>query len=356
MFFIALLLIVSLAFIWLIRGFLQPIFWAVALGIVVYPLHIQIERKLGDRRTLAATASMLLVLVIVVLPLAGIGAAVTTEAGALYARLTSGDIDLPQLYQRAEQYVPQLVSGLQSLGIDPARVQAQLSTVAVEITQFIARNALAIGQDTLRITIFFFLMLYLLFFFLRDHNRLLDGLVRALPLGDEREQHLLERFTQVSRATIKGTLVVGVVQGTIGGITFALLGFGAPVLWGVVMALLSIIPAVGPALVWIPAAIILIAGDRLGAGIVLIVVGAVIIGLADNVLRPILVGRDTRMPDYLILLSTLGGLTAFGLAGVVIGPIIGAFFLSVWAMAQEEFGEPPMIVTTEEPEVDEAKP
>jgi predicted PurR-regulated permease PerM len=129
-----------------------------------------------------------------------------------------------------------------------------------------------------------------------------------------------------------------VVQGAIGGIAFAVLGIGAPVLWGVVMALLSIIPAVGPALVWVPAAIIMIASGRIVAGVALIVIGSVVIGLADNLLRPILVGRDTKMPDYLILLSTLGGLTAFGLAGIVIGPIIAAFFLSVWRMAEEEYG------------------
>jgi predicted PurR-regulated permease PerM len=131
--------------------------------------------------------------------------------------------------------------------------------------------------------------------------------------------------------------VIGVIQGAIGGIAFALLGIQAPVLWGVVMALLSIIPALGPAIVWLPASLILMFDGRLGAGITLFVIGAVIISLVDNLLRPILVGRDTKMPDYLILLSTLGGLTAFGLAGVVIGPIIAAFLLSVWAMAAEEF-------------------
>ncbi|MGD8809771.1 MAG: AI-2E family transporter, partial [Gammaproteobacteria bacterium] len=136
---------------------------------------------------------------------------------------------------------------------------------------------------------------------------------------------------------IKGTLVIGIVQGTIGGIAFALIGIQAPVLWGVAMALLSIVPAVGPALVWVPATIILAFEGRLLAAAALFVVGALIISLVDNLLRPILVGRDTRMPDYLVLLSTLGGLTAFGLAGVVVGPIIAAFFLTVWAMAAEEF-------------------
>jgi predicted PurR-regulated permease PerM len=180
-------------------------------------------------------------------------------------------------------------------------------------------------------------MLYLLFFFLRDGLRLLDGLVQALPIGDQRERLLLERFTNVSRATIKGTLVVGIVQGLLGGLAFWVLGIGAPVLWGVVMGLLSIVPAVGPALVWGPAAVILLVNGEWFAGIGLIVFGAIVIGLADNVLRPMLVGRDTKLPDYLILLSTLGGLAGFGLAGIVIGPIIAALFLTLWQMAQQEF-------------------
>jgi predicted PurR-regulated permease PerM len=216
-------------------------------------------------------------------------------------------------------------------------LEEHAQSAAVAASRYIAQSALSIGQGTLRSAVFFFLMLYLLFFFLRDGPRMLESLVRALPLGDQRERLLLARFAEVSRATIKGTLVVGIVQGAIGGIAFALLGIGAPVLWGVIMALLSIIPAVGPALVWIPAAVMLIVGgDYVGAG-VLIAIGVFVIGLVDNLLRPILVGRDTQMPDYLILLATLGGLAAFGLAGIVIGPIIAAFFVSVWDMAVEEF-------------------
>ena len=141
----------------------------------------------------------------------------------------------------------------------------------------------------------------------------------------------------MSRATIKGTLVVGIVQGAIGGIAFAVLGIGAPVLWGTIMALLSILPAVGTALVWLPAAIFLIVSGQIFGGIALILVGVFVIGLVDNLLRPLLVGRDTRLPDYLILLATLGGLAGFGLAGIIIGPIIAAFFISVWHMAEKEF-------------------
>jgi predicted PurR-regulated permease PerM len=336
-FFIALLMVVTLAFFWLIRGFLQPIFWAIALGIVVYPLHALLSQRLHDRRGLAASISVLIVVIVVILPLIGLGAAVAREGAALYERLQTNGVGIDGIFARVEQRMPPIISLVERLGIDPARLQEQAQTAAVTASRFIADRAVSIGQGTLRGTIFFFLMLYLLFFFLRDGPRILEALIRALPLGDKRERHLLERFAGVSRATIKGTLVVGIVQGTIGGIAFALLGISAPILWGVVMALLSILPAVGTALVWLPASILLLINGQIFGGIALIFVGVFVIGLVDNLLRPILVGRDTQLPDYVILLATLGGLAGFGLAGIIIGPIIAAFFLSVWGMAEDEF-------------------
>lgn len=339
-FFIALLLSVTVAFFWLIRSFVQPIFWAVALCIVVYPLHARLVRRLHDRRSLAASLSVVTVVFVVILPLIGVGAAVTAEGAALYQRLEGGGLGVENLYSRVQQSMPQITALIERVGIDPARIEEQVQSVAVTASRFIAESAVAIGQGTLRGTIFFFLMLYLLFFFLRDGPRILEALIRALPLGDQRERHLLERFAEVSRATIKGTLVVGIVQGAIGGTAFAILGISAAVLWGVVMAFLSILPVVGTALVWLPAAIFLMFNGQVLSGVALIFVGVFVIGLTDNLLRPILVGRDTRLPDYLILLATLGGLAGFGLAGVIIGPIIAAFFLSVWHMAEKEFTPP----------------
>jgi predicted PurR-regulated permease PerM len=335
-FFVALLLAVTLAFFWLIRSFIQPIFWAVALAIVVYPVHADLLRRLRNRESLAAIISVVTVVIVVILPLIGLGTAVAREGSALYERLESGG-GVASIYSRVQESMPQIAALIERIGVDPARLEEQVQSAAVAASRYIAQRAVDIGSGTLRGTVFFFLMLYLLFFFLRDGPRMLDALVRALPLGDRRERHLLERFAEVSRATIKGTLVVGIVQGAIGGTAFAVLGIPAPVLWGVVMALLSILPAVGTALVWLPAAIYLLFNGSIFGGIALIVVGVLVIGSVDNVLRPILVGRDTRMADYLILLSTLGGLAAFGLAGIVIGPIIAAFFLSVWAMAEQEF-------------------
>jgi predicted PurR-regulated permease PerM len=336
-FFIGLLVAVTIAFFWLIRSFMQPIFWAIALGIIVYPLHARLTRRLHNRQTLAASIGVITVVIVVILPVIGIAAAVTREGAALYERLDTGDIGVQSLYARVQQAVPSIAALIERAGIDPAGLEEQAQSAAVAASRYIAQSALSIGQGTLRGAVFFFLMLYLLFFFLRDGPRMLEALVRALPLGDQRERHLMGRFAEVSRATIKGTLVVGIVQGAIGGTAFALLGIGAPVLWGVVMALLSILPAVGTALVWLPAAIILLLNGEVFGGIVLIFVGVFVIGLTDNLLRPILVGRDTRLPDYLILLSTLGGLAGFGLAGIIIGPIIAAFFLSIWQMAEIEF-------------------
>jgi predicted PurR-regulated permease PerM len=337
-FFFVLLFAVTLAFMWLIRGFLQPIFWAIAFGIIVYPVHDWLITRLRGRESLAALLSVLLLVIVVILPLIGVAAAVTNEAAGLVQRLSAGGLDFNGLYSQAQQSMPRVIALVERLGIDPEKVEAQASEAAVNVSRFVASSALSIGKDSLRATVFFFLMLYLLFFFLRDGTQLLEGLVRALPLGDTRERALFARFAEVSRATIKGTLAVGAVQGLIGGVAFALLGLRAPVLWGTAMALSSLIPGVGPALVWLPAAIILIASKHVIAGIVLILVGVFVIGLVDNLLRPILVGRDTRMPDYLILLSTLGGLAGFGFAGIVIGPIIAALFLSIWQMSQEEFG------------------
>src|SRR6185295_4991304 len=328
LFFLALVCAITIAFFWLIHDFLQPIFWAIALGIVVYPLHTWIARRLAPRASLAAALSVTVVVLVVVLPLMFVVAAVTTEAAPLVARLNAGELGLQQIYEQVVARVPQFGDLLARFGIDAGKLEAQVSSAAVDAGKFLAASAVAIGQNTVRVLVFFFLMLYLLFFFLRDGETLLEGLVRALPLGDARERLLLDRFATVSRATIKGTLVVGAVQGAIGGIAFAILGVGAPVLWGTVMALLSIVPAVGTALVWLPASILLLANGQIVAGIVLILIGVFGIGMVDNLLRPILVGRDTRMPDYLILLATLGGLAGFGLAGIVIGPIIAAFFVT----------------------------
>ena len=334
--FFVLVALTTLAFFALIASFLMPVFWAAVLATVFFPLQRRYVARFGGRKSLAAVATILTIVGLVVMPISLAGLAMSREAMQLHDEITSGAIDVRAPLRFLERVTPLANEYLGRFGVDIEGMVQRLSTSAVAIARFIGSKALGIGQDVVRFTALFFLMLYILFFFLRDGDQLVATLIRVLPLGDARVRQLLGKFSDVSVATIKGTLVVGLVQGAIGGFLFWILGSPAPVFWGVLMAVFSVLPAVGPALVWAPAAIILLSLGEIVKGIVLIAAGVVVIGLVDNVLRPILVGRDTEIPDYLVLLATLGGLSIFGISGFVIGPVIAAFFLVVWGMFAEE--------------------
>jgi predicted PurR-regulated permease PerM len=337
--FVILVALTTLAFVGLIASFLMPVFWAAVLATVFFPLQRRYVARLGGRRSLAALATMLTIIGLVVVPLFFVGLAMSREAAYLHDQITSGAIDLQAPLRFLRRMTPVASDYLAGFGIEVEGLVQRLSTFAVAVSQFIASRALGIGQDVLRITALFFLMLYILFFFLRDGSQLVATLIRVLPLGDVRKRQLLAKFADVSLATIKGTLVVGVVQGAIGAVLFWVLGIPAPVFWGSLMAVFSVLPAVGPGLIWLPAAVILLAMGHILKSIVLIAAGVLVIGLVDNVLRPVLVGRDTQMPDYLVLLATLGGIAVFGVSGFVIGPVIAAFFLVVWEMFAQEYAE-----------------
>ena len=339
--FLIVVVLTTIAFFWLIAEFLMPVFWAAVLATVFFPIQRRNVAKLRGRRTLAALATILTIVALVVLPLALVGVAVTREAVQLADQIKSGAIDLKAPVRYLERITPIATGYLDRFGLDVEGLTQRLSSSALAVSQIIAAGALGVGQDILRITALFFVMLYILFFFLRDGRELVDTLIRVLPLGDARERRLLAKFHDVSLATIKGTLVVGVVQGAIGGILFWVLGVPAPVFWGAMMAIFSVLPAVGPGLIWGPAAIVFLALGAYVKAIVLVVGGVVVIGLVDNVLRPILVGRDTQIPDYLVLIATLGGIAVFGISGFVIGPVIAAFFLVVWEMFADEHAERP---------------
>ena len=335
-FFLMLVLLVTLAFVGLIQEFLLPLFWAATLAIVFSPLYQWWQSRLGNRASLAALLTLGVILVAVILPLFLVSVAVVREAVAFYKRLETGDINVQEPLQTLEGLLPVVTQYLDRFGIDIQNFKQGLAGATVTVSRFLGTQALSLGQDALRLSVLFCLMLYLLFFFLRDGTQLVAAIMRALPLGHTREHRLLANFAAVSRATIKGTLVVALVQGLLGGILFAIVGINAAVLWGALMAVLSLLPAVGSGLVWVPAAGIFLVTGHIGKGLILLGVGVLVIGLVDNLLRPILIGRDTRMPDYLVLLSTLGGLTVFGISGLLIGPIIAALFLAVWDMFAQE--------------------
>ena len=335
--FLVVVVITTLAFVWIIRDFLMPVFWAVVLAVLFRPVFVRWMPVVREKRSLAAVMTTLTVTLLIIVPLGLLGVAVTQQAIGIYERIATGDVDLQAPILFIERTLPAFGDLLDRYGIEAESVRTEIEDAAVLAGSWIATRALAIGQDTITFVVLFILTLYFLFFFIRDSERILDWIVRALPLGDERERRLFAKFAEVSRATMKGTLVVAIVQGAIGGLLFAVLGIGAAVFWGVVMAVFSLLPVVGTGIVWVPAAIMLIATGSVWKGLILIAGGVILVGMVDNVLRPILVGHDTKMPDYLVLLTTLGGLAAFGLTGVVIGPLVGAMFLVVWEMMAEEY-------------------
>jgi len=209
-------------------------------------------------------------------------------------------------------------------------VEQRLATVLTKGIQLLAGKVLSLGQNTMEFVVSLFIMLYLLFFLLRDGDDLARRITGAIPMRPQLQRKLAGRFTTVLRATVKGNLVVAVVQGGLGGLIFWILGLNAPVLWGAFMAVLSLLPAVGTGLVWLPTAVYLVVTGATAKGIILAAYGLLVIGSVDNVLRPILVGKDTQMPDYVVLLSTLGGLATFGFNGLIIGPMVAAMFITVW--------------------------
>ena len=336
-FFFAILIAASLAFIAMLLPFFEPILWAVTLAVLFRPVQLFFLRNFNQRQNCASLTTLFLILFVVIVPAMFLLSTVAKEGFSLYQAIAKGEIDVSGPISWVQSTWPSLLEYIKDLGIDIDELKTKFSSSALKSSQWLAAHIFTFGQNTLRFTIMFFLMLYLLFFFLRDGRTIVDLIVRISPLDDEQERLLLSKFAEVSRATIKGTLVVGMVQGAIGAIAFAFLGIQSAVFWGVVMTVLSILPAIGAALVWLPAAIYLIANGMLVQGIILIAVGSLVISMVDNILRPILVGRDTKMPDYLILLSTLGGLSMIGISGFVLGPVIAAFFLAIWAMFAEEY-------------------
>ena len=335
--FLLLLVVVTIGFGLLLEPFFYAIFWAALLTILFRPLYHRLDKKLPDKENLTAILTLSASLLIAVIPLSLITIMLAVEAATLYQKLSSGDIQFQQWLDTVNQAFPFVAQLSERFGIDFSNIKESVSQAALKSSKFLAAQAFSFGQEYIQFAINFVLMIYLMFFFLRDGDYLIKLLIRALPLGDARERHLFKKFAEVSRATIKGNLVVAAVQGTLGGLIFWVLGIQGAMLWGVVMVVLSLLPAVGSGLVWVPAAIYLIVTGAVIEGIVLIAFGVLIIGLVDNVLRPLLVGRDTKMPDYMVLISTLGGLILFGLHGFVIGPVLAALFLSFWQIFMEEF-------------------
>lgn len=331
-FFLLLLFAASAALIWITLPYFGAVLWGIIAAILFAPLNDFLMSQRGMGRNRAALLTLLVIIIVVVVPTMLIGVLLVDEVSGLVINIRNGTIDFGHIFQQFQNAAPDwAINMLSRFGIsDFGDVRNRLASEAANRFQLLAGQALVIGQGALGFIITVSVALYLAFFLLRDGKQLNRKLHHMMPLPDDTLVALSEKFIAVTRATINGTMVVAIVQGTIGGIVFALLSLPGALLWGVVMGFASLIPSVGAGLVWVPVAAWFLVTGAMGKAIILIICGVAIIGMVDNVLRPILVGRETRIPDYVVLISTLGGLEIMGFNGIVIGPVIAAVCMSVW--------------------------
>lgn len=327
-----LLFIVTGALGWILLPFYGTILWATIIALLFAPLYHWLLPRLKRRPNRAALLTLLVVLVIVVVPFALVTASLASELTTIYERLQAGDLKPALYFREVFASLPGWVGSLlDRAGLaDFDALQQRLSAGLTQASKILATQALSIGQNTFEFVVNLGVTLYLAFFLLRDGNALAQSMHRAIPLTSAHKQELFGKFTTVIRATVKGNILVAAIQGALGGIAFWFLGVTGALLWAVLMAFLSLLPAIGAGLVWLPVAVYFLLSGAIWQGIALIAYGVAVIGLVDNLLRPVLVGKDTRMPDYVVMITTLGGMAVIGINGFVLGPAIAAMFIAVW--------------------------
>ncbi len=337
--FLLLLALVTAAFAWLMLPFYGAVLWAVILAIVFQPMQRSFEKQFWPRRNLAALVSTLICVVIAVIPVTIIVASLVDEGARLYQLFqTGGGVDVSAIVAELRADLPAgLETWLREVGVgDYDALRERLSGALMQGSQLIAGQAVSVTQNTLHFVVSAGIMLYLLFFLFRDGRDIGRTILATMPLSPEYNRALVLKFATVVRATVKGNIIIAFLQGLIGGITFWILGIEGAFFWGVLMAFLSMLPAVGAAIVWAPVALYsFITGDY-ARSLVLVGVGVGVIGLVDNLLRPPLVGKDTRLPDYVVLVSTVGGMSLIGINGFVIGPLIAALFIAAWTLFRDD--------------------
>ena len=338
-FVLILVLAISALFLAVIWPFLQTLLLAALLAGLCRPLYKWMVRLMGGRRSLASASTLLLLFLLIVGPLSAFVGIVVQQAVNVsnqaipwvqshFGTATSFDAHdwLVQRFPLIADFVPSQAEIVNSIG-----------TAAKAAGGFLVAGASSITAGTAGFLLNFFVMIYAMFFFLRDGRLILEKIFYYMPLAPEDENRMLERFISVTRATVKGTLLIGLIQGALAGIAFYFAGIDGAAFWGTIMVVLSVVPGVGAALVWVPTVIYLYIIGQPVAATLLGIWCAAVVGTVDNVLRPTLVGKDAEMPDLLILVGTLGGLFLFGPIGFIIGPVVCGLFLTAWDIYGEAF-------------------
>ncbi|MGC6466530.1 MAG: AI-2E family transporter [Akkermansiaceae bacterium] len=324
-------LVITAILYWMVKGFVLALLMAAILAGLLQPLYRRILAKVKGKEVVAAGLTVLTSLVLMILPATIFLGLVVNEAAQIASSasewFTSHDDGTEELKQKLaddsliKKYLP-----------DQAVLTEKAGEVASKVGAWVAGEVVAGVKGTASFVLTIFVMLYAMSFFLTEGRNVLRSMFRHTPLTEDDQAKLLGTFVSVARATIKGKLFVGMIQGGLAGISFWLAGIDGAFFWTAVMAVLSVIPAVGTALIWIPAVIFLVINGQTGAAIAVGLWCALVVSTIDNFLNPIFIGKDAEMPDILVLLTTLGGLAVFGIFGMIIGPIIGSLFVSIWRL------------------------
>ncbi|PIY28161.1 MAG: AI-2E family transporter [Comamonadaceae bacterium CG_4_9_14_3_um_filter_60_33] len=329
---LVLLALVTVALGSILLPFFAAIVWGLILSLLFTPMHRWLLPRLGRKPTLAALCTMAIILLIVILPMMLVLLLLAQEATWLYQGIQSGDINPSLYFHRAFNRLPDWVGAiLDRFGlVNFSALQRKLSAALAQGSEVAATQVFNIGQNAFDFVVGLMIALYLAFFLIRDGDTTVRAIGRMIPLAPAHRQQLWHKFATVVRATVRGNLVVALIQGALGGLAFWALGVKGALLWAILMAALSLLPAVGAALVWGPVALYFLMTGAIWQGLTLTAYGVLVIGLVDNLLRPVLVGKDTRMPDYVVMITTIGGMAVFGINGFVLGPLIAAMFIAAW--------------------------
>ena len=331
-FVLLLVLAVTALFVAVTWPFLKPLLLGAMLAGLSRPLYSWVRRLVRGRRSLAATLTLLILFVLVAGPISAFVGVVVAQA------IHVSDQAIPWVQQHfgaastfnAHDWLVQRFPALASYVPEQAQILESMGRAAKAVGSFLVVGAGQLTTGTAGFLLDLFVMLYAMFFFFRDGPKIIEKIFYYMPLSNRDEELLLERLTSVTRATIKGTLVIGIIQGALAGIGFWVAGIDGAAFWGTIMAVLSVVPGIGAALIWVPAVIYLFITGQTLTAVLLLAWCAAVVGTIDNILRPALVGKDAKMPDLLILIGTLGGLFLFGPIGFIVGPIVCGLFLTVW--------------------------
>lgn len=336
--FVVFIVLTSIAFICVILPFYGAVLWAIIFAILFDQLQRKISSALHPRKNIAALIAVVVCILIVVVPAIVVLLAVADEVVSIYNWLETHELNLALRLADIRQALPPMVIGafdFLKLG-RLEELQDRLNDMVSQVIRWAAPQALDIGQGAAQMMISLGVMLYILFFLFRDGANLSVTIRDASPLTPAHTDQFLRKFSEVVKATVRGNVLVALIQGGIGGIVFWLLGMESSLLWGAVMAIFSLLPVLGAAAIWFPASCYLLLSGEIAKGAALMAAGVLIISIVDNLLRPSLVGRSTKIPDYVIFVSTLGGIALLGINGFVVGPLVSAAFIAVWSRPSQE--------------------